>query len=195
MSKTTFVILDDIEKPPEMNEEIKNIFFNGRHHILPKLEIDKQRYILYDNYNNFTQADIERILDIPNDHLIDWLLTFDKESFQLTNYHKQTITAIMTKIECGVGDYKDKSIEFLIDCLIQFWYLIKESLDPEQLNGVISDNIIENAIIEICFRKHLYNEDVIAPTASDIRYGLSKIKNSFYIEKMNNLAKYYNIDI
>jgi hypothetical protein len=200
--KTSIVVLDDTDNPPKMDEQTKNIFFNGRHDKPIIMMPTKQEFKLYDDYNNFAKEDIERILNISNDYLIDWLLDIaesrvSKNTFILTKYHKQTITAIITKIECGIREYNKISINELIETLINFWNKIKECIiDLEQLKGIISDNIIESSIVHVCFRKHFYDEDdAIAPTSSDIQFGLSKLKNPYYIKKMNEFVDLYNIDI
>lgn len=189
------VILNDIE-PLFKDDQFKRTFFQGRHTnvvTLPVLIDKNKKYKLFDDYKNMTQEDIENVLDIPDAELIGWLLYPDK-SFVLTDYHKQTITAMITKIECGVCEYKGSNIRSLIESLIHLSDMVKHHIPVEQLNDIISDDIIESSIIHVCFRKHFYDDiDVIIPTSADIKYGLSKMKNPYYIKKMQDFAELYHI--
>lgn len=192
-------IVDDTDNPPKFeDEQIKKLFFEGRQHKPVIMMPAKQKYKLFDDYNNMTQKDIEKVLDIPNAELIDWLLYPDTSNtpFVLTDYHKQTITAMITKIECGVCEYKGSNILSLIESLINLLDMVKHCIPIEQLKGIISDDIIESSIIHVCFRKHFYDEiDAIIPTSADIKHGLSKMKNPYYIKKMNDYVDLYLINI
>ena len=149
----------------------------------------KRQYVLYRDYSKFTHDKLKKILNIPQELLID----LDK--FSYTYYDALTIKATLTKMECGILEYENKTMTEMVDIVIAFNNQVCTKLTNEYLInlsrvGIFNDSIVDTCIMDICYRELFYFDNTETQSKiSDIGYCISKMKSAYQISVLVELRK------
>lgn len=122
---------------------------------------------LPENYHHYTRRCVDIVLKpFTLDDLVE-------ESFKC---NPRAQKAVLVKLDHGIHEAKEWSIEKRVDKILWFWDQVKDVNSKSDEFGLVWEYSIMSAIKETVIGERLYSSDVEAPEYYLIEYAVDKMK-------------------